>query len=499
MITEKRTLQSFQTFDTWKKADDAIRNAKLENYTLTQISYGMGTFHLLFEKGTGWGDQVVLTNKEFPDGSKITDYQAKGYAVTSICAYPIPAEYTGMWITVLTKNTILKEQKLFITSEFPEKRIQESSAEGYKPTSLAYGNGYWVLIVSKGISQQVSWFSSSELNSAFVKNIKEQKLIITHLTYGANRWVALCQKEPRITIQEIEKSGYYPEDSIREYWKNSFDIAWIIYGDGSWVSSYITYKSEATLAQEMMQRAIQERANKVEEFLKAYKQGEFLKATQLFEQNLAKLNPSEEELYHYLWALWQHPNTKDKIWDTLKQYMPVTESPRFNLLKGHYSAWKKWYDFALSYYEHTSQEDYLKVKTLFENYKSAFEQGNFTEVVKQYQEFFQDSISEKLAWIGEYYAWALYQTTKDAFAAVDEINKMKEKVPGHKGWSTVTAHIYKDVGKATKNTQILDIALQLYQENAAENQSYIEEINAAKIAIEQEANTHKSDTPPTES
>lgn len=497
MITEKRIQQSFQTYDTWKKAEDAIRMAKLENYTVTQISYGAGIFHLLFEKGTGWGDQVILSNKEFPDNSKITDYQSKGYAITCMCAYPIPAEYTGIWITVLTKNTKLTEQKMFITSEFPEKRIQESSKENYKPTLLNYGSGYWVLIVSKGIAQEVAWFSTSELNSTFVKNIKEEKLVIGHLTYGANRWVAICQKEPRITIQEIEKSGYYPEDSIREYWQNSFDIAWIVYGNGNWIASYITYKSEATLAQEMMQRAIQERANKVEQFMTAYKQGEFLKATQLFEENLAKLNPSEEELYHYLWALWQHPNTKDKIWDTLKQYMPITESPRFNLLKGHYSVWKKWYDFALSYYENTSQEDYLKVKQLFENYKSAFQQNNFQEVVRQYNELFKDAISEPIAWIGEYYAWALYQTTKDAFTAVDEINKMKEKVPQHKGWATMTAHIYKDVGVATKNISILDIALQFYQENAQENQSYIDEINAKKAEIQAEKDNHlPSDTPP---
>ncbi len=498
MITEKRTQQSFQTCDNWKKAEDFIRSAKLDNYTLTQISYGAGTFHLLFEKGTGWGDQVILANKEFPDSGKIADYQSKGYAVTCMCAYPMPAEFTGMWITVLTKSTLLKEQKMFVTSEFPDKRIQDSAKEGYKPTSLVYGNGYWILMVSKGIQQEVAWFSTSELNSNFVKNIKEQKLIIVHLAYGANRWVALCQKEPRITIQEIEKSDYYPEDSIREYWQNSFDIAWITYGNGSWISSYITYKSEATLAQEMIQRAIQERANKVEQFMTAYKQGEFLKATQLFEQHLAKLNPSEEELYHYLWALWQHPNTKDKIWDTLKQYMPITESPRFNLLKGHYSVWKKWYDFALSYYENTSQEDYLKVKQLFENYKTAFDQQNYAEVVKQYQELFKDAISDKIAWIGEYYAWALYQTTRDAFMAVDEINRMKEKVPNHKGWATITAHIYKDVGIATKNIQILDIALQFYQENPEENQSYIDEINAKKTEIQNESEIHKSDTPPTD-
>ncbi|MCS7078215.1 MAG: hypothetical protein NZ455_15995 [Bacteroidia bacterium] len=496
MITEKRTQQSFQTCDTWKKAEDLIRSAKLENYTLTQVSYGMGIFHLLFEKGTGWGDQVIFTSKEFPDGSKITDYQAKGYAVTGMCAYPIPAEYTSVWITIMTQQSGLKEQKMFVTSEFPEKRIEASIAEGYKPTSLAYGNDYWILIVSKGVTQEVAWFSTSELNSAFVKSIKEQKLVITDLVYGANRWVAFCIKEPRITIQEIEKSDYYPEDSIREYWKNSFDIAWINYGQSSWISSYITYKSESTLAQEMMHRAIQERAQAVEQFMKAYQQGEFLQAAQIFEQRLAKLNPSEEELYHYLWALWQHPNTKEKIWDTLKQYMPITQSPRFNLLKGHYAAWKKWYDLALTYYENTSQDDYLKIKQLFQQYKSAFERQNYDEVVKQYQELFKDSLSEKLAWVGEYYAWALYQTTRDAFAAVDQINKMKEKVPGYKGWATVTGQIYKDVGIATKNLQILDMAIQFYQEDPQQNQSHIEEIKSKKIEIEHAQSTSSSSNPP---
>lgn len=498
MITEKRTQQLFQTCDTWKKAEDLIRSAKLENYTLTQISYGAGTFHLLFEKGTGWGDQVILTHKEFPDGNKISSYQGKGYMITNACAYPIPGEYTGMWIVVLTQNTPITQQKMFVTSEFPEKYIKEAYKEGYKPTSLNYGNGHWMLVSSKGIKQDVSWYTTSELNSAFVKNIKEQKLVITHLSYGANRWVALCQNEPRITIQEIEKSGYYPEDSIREYWKNSFDIAWIIYGDGNWISSYITYKSEATLAQEKIQRAIQERANKVEQFLKTYKQGEFFKAIEIFEKDIAQLNPSEEELYYYFWALWQHPNTKEKVWDSLKQYAPTTESPRFNLLKGHYSAWKKWYDFALSYYQNTSQEDYNKIKSLFEEYKNAFNQQNFSEVVKKYQEYFQDSLSDQLAWVGEYYAWALYQTTKDAYTTVDEINKMKEKLPNYKGWSTLTAHIYKDVGMATKNAQILDIALQLYQQEAEKNQSHIEEINTAKLDIQEEQKTKSSDTPPVE-
>ncbi|MCS7029598.1 MAG: hypothetical protein NZ519_12620 [Bacteroidia bacterium] len=479
MITEKRSHQSFQICDSWKIAEDAIRNARLEGYTLTQISYGAGIFHLLFEKGTGWGNQVIFSSQDFPDGNKIEEYQSKGYAVTCMCAYAT-SQYTHAWITVMTFQTGLKEQKMFVTSEFPEKHIQQAHLEGYQPTTLAYGNGFWILIASKGVINQVSWFSTSELDRAFVKNIKEQKLIITDLVYGANRWVALCQKNPKITIQEIEKSDYYPEDSIREYWKNSFDIAWITYGQGYWIGSYITYKSESILAQEMMQRAIEERSAAVEEFMKAYHRGEFIKSIQIFEQRLAKHNPSETELYYYLWSLWQHPATKEKVWETLQQYAPITDSPRFYLLKGHYAAWKKWYDFALSYYQNSSEEHYQKIEQLFQNYKTAFEQQNYDTVVQQYQEHFKDSISEEFAWVGEYYAWALYKTTKDAFAAIDELNKFKQKLPEHKGWSTIMGHIYKDVGIETKNSQILDMAIQFYQENALDNQRYIDEIKIKK-------------------
>lgn len=483
MITSKRTHQIYQTCDTWKEAQDIIRKHKMDGFYVTQLYYSNATFSMIMEKGLTWGDQVWITQKDFPDGSKMEEYRGKGYMVTSLCAYPLPNQYTVEWVVVMTKQTHLTQQKHYVTAEFPENRIQEGWRDGYQISSLAYAHNHWVLVISKGISPEVSWEKTFDFSEAWIQKIHQDKRIVTSLIYAGNSWVAVCEKRPEISIQEIVKTPHYPNQDIKKYWGNSFDVAWVCYGEGQWFASYITYKDKNVILQQMATKALQERQEKSEQFLALYRKGEFMKASLWFEQELAKLQPTEDELYHYFWSLWQHPNSKPRTWDALKQYTKGMNTPRFDLIKGHFAAWKKWYDYALEYYKGSSEADYQNVNTLFESYKQSYLQQNYTEVIQTYQKEFQDSISESTAWVAEYYIWATYQNSKNAQTAMDLVSSFKEKVPNY-AWNTVAAHIFKDVGLSTKNIEFLNMALQLYKERATENEVHIQEIEQYKIAIQ---------------
>ena len=63
----------------------------------------------------------------------------------------------------MSSGTEFRSQRWWTRSYFPENEIKEGWDEGRKITSLTYGNGAWVLVMSKGsgLYSQQWWTRSS--------------------------------------------------------------------------------------------------------------------------------------------------------------------------------------------------------------------------------------------------------------------------------------------------------------------------------------------------
>lgn len=91
-----------------------------------------------------------------------------------------------------------------------------------------------------------------------------------------------------------------------------------------------------------------------------YSDKQYSQFIELFENSeyTTNITKNEEIINMYLWSLWLNDGTEDRAWVYASHYGDLFSTDRWDLLKGHYFAWKKQYDDALFYYKTSSLEYY---------------------------------------------------------------------------------------------------------------------------------------------
>jgi tetratricopeptide (TPR) repeat protein len=223
----------------------------------------------------------------------------------------------------------------------------------------------------------------------------------------------------------------------------------------------------------------------INEYSSLYNEKRYIEVIELFEQNLSsQVDINQVELLDkYLWALWLNDGTEESAWELAKEYSSKFNTNRWDILKGHYSKWKKWYDYALDYYKDSSEDGYNEIKKIFDDYYSLYYEEKYAEVIEYFENKLSNSVSEKHLKIADKYLWALYNNSGTEKKALEKTKKFLEDYPDNTDWVKLAGHISKWLGSKNKDIDLLNEAIFFYKKvNSKEGINEVnEKINEVKV------------------
>lgn len=293
------------------------------------------------------------------------------------------------------------------------------------------------------------------------------------MVYGKEKWAIAYGKHKEYTYQVIEISDSFPADKIKKRWEDGYDITLCAYGQNKWIIAFSTKYKYLTLEkeEERIKKEIGEQFKRIKDL---YSEKSYSEIITIFENN-ESLNTNEEVVNKYLWALWLNDGTEEKAWDLVKEYSSKFNTTRWNILKGHYSKWKKWYDFALDYYKDSSDDNYNEVKKIFDDFYTLYEQEKYEEVIEYYENKLSKSVSSKHLKIADKYLWALFKNPGTEKKALEKTKKFLEDYPDNTDWYKLAGHISKWLGSKNKDIELLNEAVIFYKK--VSNKEGINEVN----------------------
>ena len=113
--------------------------------------------------------------------------------------------------------------------------IKELWDEGKYITSLNYGKGLWLLVMSKipGYAGQ-RWFTDPSFPKNKINEGWDAGKFITSLTYGNGQWAVVMTDFPLFTSQSYSATYDFPEEEIQQGWDDGKYITSLNYCNGLW-------------------------------------------------------------------------------------------------------------------------------------------------------------------------------------------------------------------------------------------------------------------------
>lgn len=121
-----------------KEIKAALKNGEY----ITHMAYGDNRWVVLFGNIDGYAEQISGLYGDMPTNT-IKEYWAKDFYITAIAPTG-----NGKFGLVMTKGAPFTDQYFAYNKDFPENEILTKWKEGYEITSLVYGNGLWLLVMS---------------------------------------------------------------------------------------------------------------------------------------------------------------------------------------------------------------------------------------------------------------------------------------------------------------------------------------------------------------
>ncbi len=199
-------------------------------FYITDISYGT------WENEKVW--YLVTTKNNFTDqlwrtrASKeelITEVQ-KLYKEQPAYYISHLAYGNGLWVLVSSKGTGLTSQKVLHDKDFPEARIKELWKEGYVITDMANGGGWWVVVMSKGSTiekQHFHLYDSWDEDLIFDEWDKDDYL--TEAVKTEDGWYMIFSSDEYINDQDYDEGDPIPDKSIKEKWDSGYYISRVFF------------------------------------------------------------------------------------------------------------------------------------------------------------------------------------------------------------------------------------------------------------------------------
>jgi hypothetical protein len=467
MITCDRETQSWATKAKFNEIQDYIIEKRKEGYFITDFDRGNGVYSVIIEKGCGITEQRLRWSSEFDADDMIVEMWNDDFKITNLL-------YDGTdWIYVFSKFEKSYQQAHSTGREFPTEKIRKKWDDGYSISKIAYGKGVWVVVFTKGVEYNPGYVLRSELDFEEINKWISDEKIITDLVYGDGKWAIAFGKHTEFPYQVIEVSKDFPTDKIKKRWEDGYDITLCAYGDDKWVFAFSTKYKYSTIAKEK-ERISKETEEVLEKINVLYTEKNYNELINIVEAN-DDLKSSEEIINKYLWALWLNNDTEEKAWNLAKEYSTKFNTKRWEILKGHYSKWKKWYDFALDYYKESSKENYNEIMKILDDYYSLYEQKQYSDVIDYFEEKLSGSVSSKYLKIADKYLWALFKNSGTETKALEKVKKYLEDYPENTDWYNLAGHISKWLGDKEKDIDILNEAISYYIQ--CDNKEGMKEVN----------------------
>ncbi|MBF2066232.1 MAG: hypothetical protein IGS39_17710 [Calothrix sp. C42_A2020_038] len=126
----------------------------------------------------------------------------------------------GKWVVVVSNNTGFCDQIYIAKSEFPAYEIQKYWEKDFYITSLAYGNGKWIVIMSKqsvySYENYQTYIIDTYLRSDLIQEQLKRGLSIVAVAYGNEQWVIVVSVGTGAVNQTCLIKDYFPALSLRE-------------------------------------------------------------------------------------------------------------------------------------------------------------------------------------------------------------------------------------------------------------------------------------------
>ena len=175
-----------------------------------------------------YSDQSYGTGKTFPSDYIDQKWKA-GYHITHL------AYGDGIWSVVMSKGSGLNAQIWRTKENFPNEIIKEKWEEGYEITNLVYGNGVWALVMSKGSKYTLQTLLTDKKFPQKTINKKwNDGFDITDVTFGNGVWVLVMSQGTGFSTQSWRTRNEFPEKEIKKCWDDGYDITNLVYGNGVW-------------------------------------------------------------------------------------------------------------------------------------------------------------------------------------------------------------------------------------------------------------------------
>ena len=185
-----------------------------------------------------------------------------------------------------------------------------------------------------------------------------------------------------------------------------------------------------------------------------------------FENNKAALESDEDVVYHYLWSLHLTEGNEDKCYEMIQHYEVKFKTDRWLKLKGHCYVNKKWYDYALTAYENSSEIHYAVIQKIFADFSNLIEEEKWDDAISYFKENLYLSISDNHLDVGYNYCRALFRGSEsNEVKALEQLKKYLEKYSDNKSFLNLAASIASYIGRTEYDFDMLDEAATFYKKS----------------------------------
>ncbi|HPS62835.1 MAG TPA: AAA family ATPase, partial [Bacteroidales bacterium] len=113
-------------------------------------------------------------------------------------------------VAVLSREGNPREQTIGVTTGFPEGSIDEGWEKGFLITSLVYGDGKWVLVMTKPeTTLHQYWIRNTTFPAGQIREKQQLDFILTHLSCSGEEWVAVVtsrEADPAAGVANTRKT-----------------------------------------------------------------------------------------------------------------------------------------------------------------------------------------------------------------------------------------------------------------------------------------------------
>lgn len=139
----------------------------------------------------------------------------------------------GVWAGIASKG-IFRFPQLWKTSfTFPKETIEQEWQEGYQIDDAAYGNNLWAITLSKnGGNARQRWQTSPTFPQGFIDQSWADGYEISEAAFGNGVWLVVVSEG---NSRQIWKTNpVFPKDFIDQAWKDGYGISHVAFGNRLW-------------------------------------------------------------------------------------------------------------------------------------------------------------------------------------------------------------------------------------------------------------------------